>query len=161
MMGFSLIGFPLCISVSHTSSPLSNSDWWTNDCFNYLNLSQVASLRVARPSPLLIKLAHSVHLTFAHWLEYTSIYDEASIPWAAICPSSAGGPHADSLARMSVGATPICQRTGRVGWYGTRPAILPPGPTRRGQADSHCRGPTPCGAQGRTSAPSHACAAAR
>src|SRR5258708_8435842 len=31
MMGFSLIGFPLCISVSHTSSPLSNSDWWTSD----------------------------------------------------------------------------------------------------------------------------------
>src|SRR5258708_24968701 len=95
-------------------------------CFNYLTLSQVTSLRVARPPPLLIELAYPAYLTFPHWLEYNSIYDEASTPWASICTSSTGGPHADSLARMSVGANPIRQRTCTIGRYGTLPALLPP-----------------------------------
>jgi hypothetical protein len=36
------------------------------DCFNYLNLSQVASAASGSPPSLWMKLAHLAYLTFAH-----------------------------------------------------------------------------------------------
>jgi hypothetical protein len=64
---WSVHSFILCTALQLVYSHWRNTSFFLHrHCFHYLNLSQVASLRVARPPPLLIKRAHPAYLTFSH-----------------------------------------------------------------------------------------------